>query len=315
MGRLAHARFAIPYIIDYIDPYVSEYYWKLPRAQRPPKHALAYYSARVMEPFALKRVAAVVGVDHSYTADLFARHKWLQVEAVSIPYGGEPADFDYVRQHPRANPIFDPGDGFLHVSYVGRGGPDMLPSLRAVFEAIRAGLKRWPDLFRRLRAHFVGTTYAPEAQIQYQVLPLVRELNLEPYVNEHPERVPYLTAMQIMLDSHALLAVGSEAAHYTASKIFPIILAARPLLAVFHEKSSAVTILKETNAGAVVTFGDRRPVLATTDEIAEHLRNVLALPPGSRPATKWEAFELYTARAMTARLAAVFDKSVDAVSR
>jgi hypothetical protein len=309
LGRLAHARFGIPYVIDYIDPYVTEYYWKLPRSQRPPKHALAYYTARVVEPFALKHVAAVVGVDTSYTADLFERYPWLKVEATGIPYGGEPADFDYLRQHPRANPLFDPHDGLLHVSYVGRGGPDMLPTLRAVFEAVVVGAKRWPDLFGRLRMHFVGTTYAHGAQVQYQVLPLAQELGLEQVVDEHPERVAYLTAIEIMLDSHALLAVGSESQHYTASKIFPCILAARPLLAVFHENSSVVTILKETQASEVIEFGESRPVSATVEDVAGQLRNLLALPPDSRARTKWEVFERYTARAMTARLAAVFDKA------
>lgn len=308
LGRLANARFGIPYVIDYIDPYVTEYYWKLPRSQRPPKHMLAYYTARVVEPFALKRVAAVVGVDTSYTEDLFVRYPWLRVEAASIPYGGEPSDFEYVRQHPRTNPIFDPRDGGLHMSYVGRGGPDMLPSLRAIFRAILAGLERWPDLFRRLRVHFVGTTYAHAAQVQYQVLPLAREINLEQYVDEHPGRVPYLTAMQILLDSQVVLAVGSDSPHYTASKIFPCILAARPLLAVFHENSSVIAILKETHAGEAVEFGDRQPVLAKVDEIAVRLRDLLALSPGSPPPTRWDAFERYTTRAMTARLAEVFDR-------
>jgi hypothetical protein len=308
LGRLARAKFGVPYVIDYIDPYITEYYWKLPRSLRPPKHALAYYTARVLEPFALKQVAAIVGVDNSYTAGLFERYPWLKVEATGIPYGGEPADFDYLCQHPRANPVFDPQDGLLHMSYVGRGGPDMLPSLRAVFEAVLAGLQRWPDVFRRLRLHFVGTTYAHEAQVQYQVLPLASELNLEQLVDEHPGRVPYLTAMQIMLDSQALLAVGSESVHYTASKIFPCILAARPLLAVFHEKSSVVTILKETQASEVVEFGISRPISATVGDIAGQLRNLLALPRDSRPPTKWEVFERYTAKAMTGRLAAVFDR-------
>jgi hypothetical protein len=124
--------------------------------------------------------------------------------------------------------------------------------------------------------------------------------------------VPYLTAIQIMLDSHGLLLVGSDSPHYSASKIFPNILAARPLLAIFHEESSVVTILEDTNAGEVVTFGGDRPLAATTDEIAERLRNLLALPVDSHPPTRWEAFERYTAKAMTARLATVFDRSVSA---
>jgi hypothetical protein len=310
LGRLAHARFGIPYVIDYIDPYVTEYYWKLPRSQRPPKHALAYYTARTVEPFALKRAAAVVGVDTSYTADLFVRYPWLTVKSASIPYGGEPSDFEYLHQHPRANPVFDPHDGFLHLSYVGRGGPDMLPSLRAVFQAVIIGLKRWPELFSRLRMHFVGTTYAHRAEGQYQVLGLAKEMALERCVDEHPGRVAYLTAIQIMLDSHALLAVGSESVHYTASKIFPCILAARPLLAVFHEKSSVATILKETQAGDVIEFSAKRPVSATVEDIAGQLRNLLALPPNYRPPTRWEAFERYTTKAITGRLAAVFDMAV-----
>jgi hypothetical protein len=309
LGRLANARFGIPYVIDYIDPYVTEYYWKLPRSQRPPKHALAYYTARVVEPFSLKRVAAVVGVDTSYTEDLFVRYPWLKVEAASIPYGGEPADFEYVRRHPRRNPVFDPRDGNLHVSYVGRGGPDMLPSLRAIFQAVLAGLERWPDLFRRLRIHFVGTTYAHEAQVQYQVLPLATEMNLEQHVDEQPGRVPYLTAMQILLDSHVVLAVGSDSPHYTASKIFPCILAGRPLLAVFNENSSVIAVLKETQAGEAVEFGDRRPVATTVEEIASRLRDLLSLSPGAPPPTRWESFEQYTTRAMTARLAKVFDRA------
>ena len=49
-------------------------------------------------------------------------------------------------------------------------------------------------------------------------------------------------------------AVGSELPYYTPSKIFPFILAERPLLAIFHEKSSAVRIVRESGAGTVVAF-------------------------------------------------------------
>ena len=34
LGRLAHMRFGIPYILDYNDPILTEYYWKLPRSKR-----------------------------------------------------------------------------------------------------------------------------------------------------------------------------------------------------------------------------------------------------------------------------------------
>jgi hypothetical protein len=308
LGRLAHLRFGIPYVIDYIDPWVIEYYWKLPKEQRPPKWALSYAMSRVLEPFALKNVSHITGVARGYMDGVVKSYDWITEDDITgIPYGGEGADFEYLRRHPRRNPIFQRNDGTIHLSYVGRGGPDMLPTLRALFEAVKLGLQRSPDLFGRLKMYFVGTTYAADAEGQYQVLPLAREIGVEAYVEEHPARVPYLDALQILLDSHALLAIGSEEPYYTASKIFPNILANRPLLAIFHEESTVVTMVRETGAGEVVTFNAQNPPIAHVEKIAERLHALLTLPPGHRPATQWDAFEPYTTRSMTQQLAKVFD--------
>jgi hypothetical protein len=309
LGRLAHTQFGVPYVLDYQDPVVSDYYWKQPRHLRPPKHALSYAFSLLIERFTLRNASQLAAVSKG-TMDGVAERYLRPIDVTEIPLGAEPSDFEYLRTHPRKNPVFDSRDGFLHLSYVGRGGVDMLPSIRAVFAAIHKGLERWPDLFARLRLHFVGTTYAFKSEGQYQVLPLVKEMNLEAFVDEHPGRVPYLTAIQILLDSHSLIAIGSEATHYTASKIFPYILAYRPLLAVFHEKSSVVTILKETKGGAVVEFGDDRPVASTSEEIAIHLKILLSSPAAFSPPTLWDAFEPYTARAMSGRLASVFNCAI-----
>lgn len=315
LGRLAHARFGIPYILDYNDPIRTEYYWKLPRAQRPPKWALVYAMYRFLEPFALKRVDQLVGVDNSYMAGLFDNYKWLNgVQATPVAFGVEPSDFEYVRQHPRPNPVFDRKDGLFHISSVGRGGPDMIAALRALFTAIRVGRQSAPELYRRVRIHFVGTTYAPKAEGLYQVLPVARECGVDDIVEEHPGRVQHLDAIQLLLDSDALVVVGSEAPHYTASKIFPYILAAKPMLAIFHEESSAVRLLQETGAGNAVTFGPGRPPLSVVGEIGTALQELLRLPTGWRPATNWEKFEPYSARAVTARLAKVFDRTVQSTT-
>jgi hypothetical protein len=71
-----------------------------------------------------------------------------------------------------------------------------------------------------------------------------------------------------------------------------------------------VRILQETRAGHVITFGNGCSLGKKTEEIAELLQQTLSLPRGSRPPTQWEAFEPYTVRAMTSRLAKVLDKAL-----
>jgi hypothetical protein len=274
LGRLARSQFGIPYVIDYQDPWITNYYWKLPRAQRPggAKWALSYGLSRVLEPFAISRVGHVVGVSEGTTQQVMSRYPRLtSVGTSSIPFGGEPADFEYLRGNPGSNLLFDPGDGFIHVSYVGVCIPAMHGALRAVFEAVRLGLQRSPALFTQVRLHFVGTSYAPDAERMYQVLPLAEEMGLGSYVQEHPPRVPYLDSLQMLVDSHALLLLGSEEPHYTASKVFPCILARRPMLGLFHQASSAATIIRQTGAGAVVTFSSQDPLEGKVEEVLEAL--------------------------------------------
>ncbi len=313
LGRLAHMRFRVPYILDYNDPILTDYYWKLPRSKRPPKWGLVHTLYRFLEPFALRRVDQLIGVDDSYMAGLFRNYAWLQgVNATPVAFGVEPSDFEYVREHPRLNSFFSREDGLLHMAYVGRGGPDMIPALRALFTALQQGRERAPEIYKRLRMHFIGTTYAPNAAGNYQVLPVAHECCVDDVVEESPGRVHHLDAIQILLDSDALILLGSEAPHYTASKLFPYILAAKPLLALFHEQSSAVKLLEETSAGRAVTFSAGRAPLTVIGEIEAALRQLLTAPRGACPPTDWKKFEPFTARAVTARLAEVFERSIQA---
>jgi hypothetical protein len=186
----------------------------------------------------------------------------------------------------------------------------MRETVRALFGAVRLGLARAPGLFKRLRLHFVGTSYSPNAASQSEIIALAREIGIEHLVTERPSRVSYLDALQLLLDSHALPVLGSDEPHYTASKLFPYILAERPLLTIFHEDSNVVDILRQTQAGQLVTYSAQHPLGEKLEELSEQLERVLRLPSDYHPPTRWEAFELYTTRAMTARLAHAFDQAL-----
>lgn len=309
LGRLANMRFGIPYVVDFIDPWVSNHYWKLPKKQRPKKWLMTYALWRCLEPFALKQVRHITGVSSGTTDQIVNRYSWLSTEnATEIPYGVEAADFEYLRKNPRENKIFDKEDGYLHVSYIGAYTDPMKQTLCALFAAFRQGLAQNPQLFEKMRLHFVGTTYSTNGIDPFRVTKVARECKVDEWVSEHPQRIPYLDSLKTVLDSHALVLLGSDEPHYTASKVFPYILAGRPLLAIFHESSSVVSILRETGAGRVITFDSSRGASEFVKEILGNLEGMFS--EVSEPQVNWDAFEAYTTKAMAARLARAFDRAL-----
>jgi hypothetical protein len=316
LGRLIYEKFKVPYVIDYMDPWITNSWRKYPDTRSLLKRRLSAAISLVLEPFVLRHASHIVGVSKGTTDGVLCRYPWLtETDATEIPLGGEPADFEYLYRNSRKNSIFNCNDGYFHFSYVGVCNSAMQATLVALLKAVCMGLERTPKVFNRIRLHFIGTTYAPNAESVYQVLPLVREMGLEGIVDEHPGRVSYLDSLQLLLDSHALLVVGSNAPHYTASKIFPYILARKPLLAIFHEASSAVTILRETGAGQVITFGSQHLLDEQFGEISRRLEEILCMPMGYQLPIRWDIFQSYTAKEMTRRLAGVFDRVVSAKQR
>jgi glycosyltransferase involved in cell wall biosynthesis len=308
LGRLAYLRFGIPYVVDYIDPWVSEYYWKLPREKRPPKWALSYALSRCLEPFSLRRAKHITGVSRGTTDQVVNRYGWLTAaDATEIPYGAEDNDFEYLRQHPRQNKIFDDKDGKLHVCYIGAYVESMERTLRALFAAFRQGLERSPRVFEKMVLHFVGTTYSTNDSDPFRVTAIARDCGADAWIREHPQRVPYLDSLQIMLDAHALILLGSLEPHYTASKVFPYVLAQRPLLAVFHEESSVIAILTEVNAGRAVSFNEEN-LNQLVNKISVHLEEMVL--GNYVPQIRWEVFEPYKTRALAGRLAQTFDAAI-----
>jgi hypothetical protein len=229
------------------------------------------------------------------------------IPRAELPFGAEPAEFTFLRSHPRPNPIFDRGDGNLHLVYTGAVIPAMIPAVRLIFSAIAQLRVSRPALGRRLRVHFVGTNYAAAASAS-RVLPLASDAGLGDVVTEQTRRVAYLDALQIVVDASALLIPGSDEPHYTPSKIFPYALSGQPGVAVVHRDGPAPALLAAAAPNfAVVTYGNAGPLPEQTPEVAEALSRALcseALPPDL------SRLESYTARAMTRRLAGIFDAAV-----
>lgn len=311
LGRVWRKQTGVPFVLDMQDPWLSDYYEKKPERTRPPKYWFSHRLHSMLEPWTMKKVDGLVAVSQDYISTLEGRYPWLRRKPrITLPFGGSELDFDIVRNHPQPNRFFKPKKDLIHGVYVGRGGADMRPALQIIFQALRMGLERDPALFSKLRLYFIGTDYAPDDRARETIAPVAEACNVGEFVTEHASRVPYFEALQLLSDADFLIVPGSDDPQYTASKIYPYIMARKPMLAVFHEQSSVCKVLRDTGAASVMQFASgesadsyAQPLLETWSEL------LLNLP--FQPQTKWEAFAPYTAREMTRRQCGLFDQVIN----
>ena len=301
----------VPYVLDFQDPWVNDYYERHPEV-RPPggrlKHGFAQWLARRLEQKTLAGAGQVVCVSPAYSEMFLRRYKKLRGDQfTTLPFGALEADLVVARSPEAEQPIFNPNDGKEHWVYAGRGGRDMGFALRGFFQALRRAVDRNLPLRSKLRIHFVGTDYAPAPMARKTIEPVAQACGVGDMVTEQPDRLPYFHALRCLCDAHALIVPGSDDPGYTASKLYPYILARKPLLAIFHANSTVVKVLRETRAGTVVTFDEHRDAEALCAEID---REWFQRWPVPAPQTVWQAFEPDTAREMTRRLCDVFDQAM-----
>ena len=189
----------------------------------------------------------------------------------------------------------------------------MKTALRVLFEGFRMGLDQGLEDFSKLRFHFIGTSYAADGKGHKTVEPIAEKAGVAAFVEEHTDRVPYFTGLQLLREAQVLVIPGSDDPQYTASKIYPYILAKKPLLAIFHEKSSVVEVLRQTRAGECVTFSAESAPEELSLRVFERLRELLGKVPFT-PETDWEAFRPFTARERARVQAEVFAGVVEEVS-
>lgn len=311
LGRYWLKQYKIPYILDFQDLWLSDYY---DLTNNPPpggklKYKTSQLLSKVLEPFTLKKVSHITSVSAEYPQILKRRYPWLKDQQFTIlPFGAPKNDFEILSCLNIKQKIFDLDDGYQHWVYVGRGGDDMKFSIKSLFAAIQNHRYQFYELWQTIKIHFVGTKYSIFDDNR-EIEAIAKSYGIDDLVTEHPQRIPYFEALQVLKDSHTILIIGSDDQGYSASKVYPCILAQKPILAILHQQSLVVNVINQCQAGLVANFNSNSTIAEVSDIVMQLINNLLT--SNRLPITNWEMFEPYTAKKMTQILCNIFDKVVD----
>jgi hypothetical protein len=315
LGPYLFKKTNVPYGIDYIDPWVHVF----PGSDKIfSRHWFTTQLATFLEPIAVKHALLITGVSEGYYKPVLERNPHLKIQALTtaMPYGGEESDHDFIRNRSRevSSPPL-PSAGKFNPStckfiYAGAMLPKAYKPLEEVFKAL-SNLQQLSlpsttstpstsstsfSIPQPLQLNFIGTlgTIKPFAQ---------KHNLLGSAVLEHPDRIPYLDVLSQLDTADAVFILGSTEPHYTPSKVYQAVLSGKPILAVLHEASTAVLVLRESRAGIVVTMKGEEDLDTLSARFLEGLKEFMLFKQTFDPSKiNRAAFEQYSAKAVTAIL-------------
>jgi len=144
-------------------------------------------------------------------------------------------------------------------------------------------------------------------------MPVAQAEGIEAYVQEHCYRVPYFDALYYLRNADALTAIGSNDPTYAASKIFPYILARRPMLLIFHEQSLVLDFARQASVGLRFSFSGPEDIVPLAEEV--HRRWFVEGGRYAYTAFDEKMIAPFTAATLTGKLAAVFDEAVASAAK
>ena len=286
----------VPYVLDYQDPWVTDYY---ERAGAPPppggkwKYAFSQWRGRRTEPGCVERAAGITSVSCGYVDDLRSRYPGCEgVPMETIPFGVSEADWELASRVGRVpwEEKFLDGQVWLNL---GR----LAPSMRKALEAFFHSLSRKPPPLGTIIL-FLGTSYQPGQVSELDPAGLAARICPQVRVEAWPGRLPMLDAFRCLQRAGRLLFFGSDEAAYTPSRLFPYLMAKKPILAVLHGQSPAFQRMSASGAPGLVGFLADEDPAGVGEKIA---------------GLAWDKTvnldaDLYTAKVMSRHLCALFDR-------
>lgn len=314
LGPLWQRRYGVPFCMDYQDPWVNDYYRAHPDVIPPGgrvKYGVNDWLSRHEEARVASRCSGFLAVSQGYLEMLSTRYgqavTW-QPRLVQ-PFPGEPGEFQHLEAPKERTGARSP----QVIRYIGRGGEDMLSAARGFFASWRALIDEKALPVDALQFEAIGTAYYAGAAAVQTFVPIAAEYGLDQQVSEQPLRLGYQAMLQHLAAADALVVFGSNDPAYTASKIYPYLLAQRPLLALFHGESSVVNVIADVGGGQCVTFDANGFNTAGVAQIRQFLLNLVRGQAGMP--LDLVSFEKYGARCQAERLVSWFGVVAEAAAR
>jgi hypothetical protein len=104
--------------------------------------------------------------------------------------------------------------------------------------------------------------------------------------------------------------LGSSEAHYTASKLYPALLARKPIFAIHHGESSVVEILRRAAPppmARVITYTDTERAESRVDAICDELSALIDHPGYDPAAVDAAPLEEFSAVALAGKLRGILE--------
>lgn len=303
LGAYWKKRFNIPFVIDMQDPWHTDYYQKKAKKQRPKKYWFSYRLNKFLEPIALKKIDGLISVSEKYITDLQERYPHInKIPKKKIPFSVLEKDFEIASELPKST-IFRHSISFVYIGVVGK---IMEPSLQLLFKSLKKIKEGMPELYQRIGFDFIGTSYAKNGEGIKTVMPIAQKYDVSEIVKEHTDRIGFYSSLSLLSQADGLLIIGTDDPGYTASKLYPYIMAKKPLFSILHENSDAVKIIDECSAGLLATI--QTPFEEASSLLICYIEKVANNTYIN--STNWTNFEKYLAREMTLKQCLLFNEVI-----
>lgn len=287
IARRLHRISKLPWVAGFRDPWTGF-------LSTPERWAVPRTIDRSLEHSVFKEANLVEVAWKGIMQDVIGKYPDLPREKfIHIPNGFDGADFPEPDIHKRA---VHPKSEKCTITYSGSLYGPRNP--RSFLQAVEMLIARKEIDPTKMKLRFVGRFGAPIHEMLDQ--PAVRSMV------ESIEYVPHAKAVELLLDSDALLLIVDDVAsvaEIVPGKVYEYLGAARPIMAIAPPEGAIGDLLRETNAGEVVRQSDIEGQARIIKRIYDDW-----IKGESSFAMKLDTISQYERREATRKLAGLFDR-------